>query len=110
MVVKDFQDVEAQPSEGVEGVTIRWVIAKQDGAPHFALRVIEVRPGCATPHHQHEWEHEVFVLAGRGAVKGDGGEQPLREGSVVLVPGNELHQFINTGEDVLRFICLIPNR
>jgi hypothetical protein len=28
---------------------------------------------------------------------------------VVLVEGNEMHQFRNTGEGVLRFICLIPH-
>jgi mannose-6-phosphate isomerase-like protein (cupin superfamily) len=28
---------------------------------------------------------------------------------VILVPGNEMHQFRNTGPGVLRFICLIPH-
>ena len=109
MVIKDYRDVDAKTAENVEGVTLRWVIAKQDGAPRFAMRVFEVEPGKNTPHHQHWWEHEVFVLAGEGIVKGEQGDQPIREGSVVFVPGDELHQFFNTGDQVLRFICVVPH-
>jgi quercetin dioxygenase-like cupin family protein len=109
MIVRDFKEVEEKQSEDAQGVTLRWVIAKEDGAPHFAMRVIEVQKGCATPFHTHQWEHEVFVLAGKGVVKGKEGERPIREGAVVFVPGNETHQFVNTGDGVLRFICLIPH-
>lgn len=110
MLVRDYREVEAQPSEGVDGVTIRWVIGKDDDAPTFAMRVIEVQSGCATPHHEHPWEHEVFVLAGQGAVRAKQGERPIQEGSVVFVPAGERHQFVNTGAGVFRFICLIPHR
>lgn len=109
MIVRDYRDADLRASEDVEGVTMRWVIRKEDGAPHFAMRVIEVQPGRATPHHQHCWEHEVFVLSGQGVVWGKDGERPIREGSVVFVPGEETHQFLNTGSQVLRFICLIPH-
>lgn len=109
MIVKDQNDVEPQVAEGLEGVSLRWVIGKQDGAPRFAMRVFEVQPGKATPHHQHWWEHEVYVLAGNGIVKGAEGDRPIKEGSVVFVPGDEMHQFVNTGDEVLRFICAIPH-
>ncbi len=109
MIVRDWRDVEAKGSEA-EGVSLHWAIAAEDGAPNFAMRVIEVQPGCATPHHQHTWEHEVFVLAGTGVVRGEQGEQPLKHGTVVYVPGGEIHQFANTGADVLRFLCLVPHR
>jgi quercetin dioxygenase-like cupin family protein len=108
MKVKHWTDVPAQAVEGVEGVTIRWAINKQDGAPHFAMRVFDVQPGCSSPSHSHWWEHEVFVLDGEGVASGPDGETPISQGTVVLVPGGELHQFRNTGSQVLRFICLIP--
>lgn len=88
---------------------MRWVIAKNDGAPNFAMRVVEVQPGGSTPHHQHEWEHEVFVIEGQGVVRGSQGDRPIRYGSVVFVPGNEMHQFVNPGSEILRFLCLIPH-
>lgn len=109
MQVRHYTDVQAEPVEGVPGVTIRWVIGEQDGAPHFAMRVFEVEPGHTTPFHPHWDEHEVFVLAGQGAVRSESGETPLEFGSTVFVPGGEVHQFVNTGDDVFRFICLVPN-
>ena len=104
--VRDFRDVEAQPA--LDGVTMRVVIGPEEGAPIFNMRVFEVQPGHSTPHHSHWWEHEVFVLSGEGVVKTDQGELPLSHASTVFVPGGELHQFRNTGDDILRFICLVP--
>ena len=76
MIVRDFREVAANPSGEAEGVAMRWVIAKNDGAPNFAMRVVEVQPGGSTPHHQHEWEHEVFVIEGQGVVRGSQGDRP----------------------------------
>jgi len=109
MLVRDFREVEANSAGDAEGVDLRWVISKSDGAPNFAMRVLEVHPGRATPHHQHEWEHEVFVIEGQGLVRGSQGDRPIHYGSVVFVPGNEMHQFVNQGSEVLRFLCLIPH-
>ncbi len=109
MTVKECRDVEAQGFPENEGVALRWVVGQQDGAPRFAMRVIEVQPGMATPHHEHWWEHEVYVLSGTGIVTGAEGEHEIHEGSVVFVPGDEKHQFRNTGDEVLRFICVVPH-
>lgn len=112
MKIKHWTDVPAQIAEGIDGVTIRWVIGSPDGAPdgapHFAMRVLEVQPGCSSPCHNHWWEHEVFVLDGQGVAVSDAGDAPISSGTVILVEGDEIHQFRNTGDDVLRFICLIP--
>jgi quercetin dioxygenase-like cupin family protein len=104
--VRDFRDVAGQPA--VEGVTMRVVIGPEQGAPVFNMRVFDVQPGHNTPHHSHSWEHEVFVLSGQGVVKTEQGDQPLGHGTTVFVPGGEMHQFRNTGDEVLRFICLVP--
>jgi quercetin dioxygenase-like cupin family protein len=104
--VKDFRDVAAQTAH--EGVTMRVVIGPDEGAPFFNMRVFEVPAGQASPHHSHWWEHEVFVLSGQGTVKTDQGDVPIGHGSTVFVPGGEMHQFQNTGDDVLRFLCLVP--
>jgi quercetin dioxygenase-like cupin family protein len=109
MKIRKWTDVPAQQAEGLEGVTVRWVITQKDGAPHFAMRVFDVQAGRSTPYHKHWWEHEVYVLDGAGVAVQEGGETPITGGSVILVQGNEMHQFRNTGEGVLRFICLIPH-
>jgi quercetin dioxygenase-like cupin family protein len=91
-----------------EGVSIRWVINREHGAPNFAMRVIEVPPGSATPYHTHWNEHEVYVLQGTGAVKSPEGDKPLAVGDVVYVAPDEEHQFVNSGTEPFKFICVIP--
>ena len=110
MNVKHYTDVPAQEVEGgAEGVKIRWIITQAEGAPNFAMRHFEIAPGGHTPHHAHDWEHEVFILTGRGSVVGPDGGTPLEPGTVVLVPGNEVHHFANDGDEPLTLLCLVPH-
>lgn len=95
--------------EGAVGAMSRCLIGQQDGAPSFTMRQFEIAPGGNTPKHSHGFEHEVFVLEGSGVVLEGSAERPLRAGTVVFVPPNELHQFRNTGSAPLEFLCLIPH-
>ena len=95
--------------EGAEGCAIQWLIGKDDEAENFAMRLFEVQPGGHTPLHTHPHEHEVFVLAGKGVVTDEGTERPIGPEDAILVPGGCKHNFKNTGDTVLRFLCLIPN-
>lgn len=94
--------------DGTQGVSMRWVISEKEGAENFALRIFTVEPGGHTPLHTHPWEHEVFVLKGKGAVVNEGKDVPLNAGDVVFVPADEEHQFKNVGDSEMEFICLIP--
>jgi quercetin dioxygenase-like cupin family protein len=108
MIARHYTDVKLEKSTEAEGVSLRIVIGEKEGAPNFVMRVFDVQPGASSPRHSHEWEHEVFVLSGRGKVYGGGREVPLSAGYTVFVPPMEEHQFTNSGDDVLRFICVIP--
>ena len=93
---------------GAANVRMRMLIGPDDGAAVFHMRHFEVRPGGHTPHHAHDYEHEVLVLKGRGVVKGVQGDRPIGSGDVVWIPAGEQHQFVNAGSEPLEFICLIP--
>jgi quercetin dioxygenase-like cupin family protein len=93
---------------GAEGAKMRMLVGPQDGAANFHMRHFEVAPGGFTPHHQHDYEHEILILKGRGVANSVAGEQPLKAGDVIWVPANEMHQFRNPGPEPLEFICLIP--
>jgi quercetin dioxygenase-like cupin family protein len=67
-----------------------------------------VQPGASTPQHSHPYEHEVYVLSERAMLTGTDGEHALEPGDTALVLPNEQHQFLNAGQDVLRFLCVIP--
>jgi len=110
MKVIRVEEVPAQEVErGAEKTTVRWLISRDTGAPNFAMRLFEIAPGGFTPRHQHAWEHEVFILSGRGVLVTAEGEEPLEPGTAVLVEPQDLHQFRNTGTEPLRMLCLIPH-
>ena len=111
MKVSHFEQVPAQPVEveGATGCCVRWLISKTDGAPNFAMRVFELSAGGSTPKHQHAHEHEVFVLEGEGVVVENETEHVLKPGYFVYVEPGVLHQFRNTGNGVMRLLCMIPN-
>ena len=94
--------------EGAKDVDIRWLISKDDGANNFAMRMFELQPGGHTPLHRHNFEHEVFVLEGRGTFVYEGREHPFSSEYVIFVPAGSEHQFKNTGDSIMRMLCLIP--
>ncbi len=94
--------------EGAQGVRLRMLIGPEEGAEVFHMRHFEVAVGGHTPHHAHDYEHEVLILSGQGVVKSAQGDRACKAGDVVWVPPNEKHQFVNVGRTPLEFICLIP--
>ena len=111
MKVNHYESVAQQPveMEGAGGCKVRWLLGERDGTPNFAMRQFEVAPGGYTPRHSHPYEHEVFVLEGEGVVFEGSRPHPLKAGDVVLVKPDEVHQFRNTGDSPLKFLCLVPN-
>lgn len=101
-------DVEGTSPEGTKGVVFRQLLGKNVDAPNFYLRLFDVEPGGNTPLHAHDWEHEVFVVSGRGKIVLADTGHTLAEGDAVLVHPNETHQFVNDSESPMRMICVIP--
>jgi quercetin dioxygenase-like cupin family protein len=110
MKVKPIREHEQQDVAlpGADKVRMRMLVGPAEGAEVFHMRHFEVQPGGHTPHHAHDYEHEVLILKGRGTVKSATGDRPCQPGDVVWVPPNEKHQFVNAGNEPLEFICLIP--
>jgi quercetin dioxygenase-like cupin family protein len=93
---------------GARNVRMRMLIGPEDGAANFHMRHFEVGPGGNTPHHAHDYEHEILVLNGCGIAKTTEGDRPFQTGDVIFVPANETHAFFNTSDERCEFICLIP--
>ena len=109
MLVKHSHDVPAEKVEqGAKNTTIRWLIAEPEGAPNFYMRLFEIEPGGNTPHHSHEWEHEIFILDGEGKLVGDRTALKVKSGDAVFIPGGETHHLENKGVDIMKMLCLIP--
>jgi len=100
---KDVSGVEATP-----GAFRRILAGPDEGAPNFVMRLFEIEPGGGTPHHTHPWEHELFVVEGKGVLKSGNAERPVAEGDAVMVLPGEQHGILNTGKELLRVICVVP--
>lgn len=95
--------------EGAEKARIQVLMGENVNAPHFVMRRFTIGPGGHTPLHEHDWEHEVYVLSGRGAlINEDGQEMALRPSDFAFVPAGEGHQFKNRGDEDFVFLCIIP--
>lgn len=112
MIIRNINEVPTAPvqMDGVKGARMAVMVGRADGAPNFALRQFAVEPGGHTPRHSHDYEHEVFIVSGKGTIFLDGKVNPIKSGDVIYVPAHELHQFQSdaTQTESLRFLCLVP--
>jgi quercetin dioxygenase-like cupin family protein len=77
----------------------------KDVKPEGNLRWLITR---ARTQHVHPWEHEIFIVEGKGEAKSGGRGEPFEKGDGIHIPSGEPHTFVNKGETMLRFICCIP--
>ena len=110
MLIRRPEELPGQPMQmnGVKDVTMRVMVGRADNAPTFAMRHFTVEPGGHTPHHSHNYEHEVYITEGEGQVEENGKFHRIRGGDVLFVPPNAVHQFKATGQSPLKFLCLVP--
>jgi quercetin dioxygenase-like cupin family protein len=106
-----YTEIEAETVEKQsKNLKVRWLITKETGAENFAMRLFEMGSGGHTPLHSHDWEHEVFILEGEGLVICGEDARLFRPGDVIFISPNEKHQFRNTGKQLVKLLCLIPNK
>jgi quercetin dioxygenase-like cupin family protein len=82
-------------------------VGRADGSENIAFRVFTVKPGGHTPHHAHESEHLNYIIGGEGEVMDGETTRPVRQGDFVFVEPDKLHQYRNTGDEPLVFICAV---
>ena len=95
--------------EVLEGVTIRWLIAKGEGAKNFFMRYFEMEAGAVIPLHNHSWEHEIYLLKGKCKVIVGEEEKIVDEGVALYIEPDIPHAYENVGTEKVVFLCMIPN-
>ena len=108
MLVRNYELVPALPYG--EGIEKRVMIGPKQGAPTFVMRIFDLPPGTSSPYHSHDWEHEVFVLSGKGVEVSENAETAIGPSDAVIIPANEMHCLKNSGQETFRFMCLVPLR
>ncbi len=102
-------DLTPEELRGKAKATVYWLIGEPEGAPNFEMRLFSLEGEIATDWHNHPWEHEVFVLSGKGKVRTEEGETELFPQNAVFVEPGKQHQFISVPSDeAFSFICVVP--
>lgn len=97
-----LEDIAPTAPAGAPGVAVRRLKQVED----VSLKVLDVEADGATPYHRHLDAHEGLVVAGRGALRLETGDEPLEPGSVFSVRPNEPHAIVCRGRQPLRVVCL----
>ncbi|MGQ9535410.1 MAG: cupin domain-containing protein [bacterium] len=111
MKIKKLNEINPQMPQipGTKDTTIQWLITKNDGARHYAMRVFTIKPGGQIPLHAHsDMEHEIFVLEGEATLNTGDEEITIKTGDALLIQPNEKHGFTNISTTPFKFICVIP--
>ncbi|MBN1105378.1 MAG: cupin domain-containing protein [Deltaproteobacteria bacterium] len=90
------------------GKSVWWLLSGEIGTPNFEMRYFEVEKGVEGKEERHPFEHEIFVIKGKGIIKSGQHEVRIQEGDAIYIAPDELHQFFSLGEETLGFICVIP--
>ncbi len=106
MIIHNWREVKT--THPMDGVTMRILCGPDEQAPTFVMRHFEFEPGAAMPYHKHPWEHEFFVLEGKGHIRTEKGDKPIKQGDAAVVLPDEMHSVVNANDGIMRIICLIP--
>ncbi len=91
-----------------KGAEMKVLITPEEGWKGHVMRIFTIEPGGFTPRHNHPWPHINYIINGKGKLFLDGKENDIEKGSYAYVPSGETHQFQNTGQETLEFICIVP--
>jgi uncharacterized cupin superfamily protein len=103
-------DLDWEETERGETHFRRKKLAAAAGAGRLGCSLYELPPGGRSwPYHYHEGNEEaIYVLDGRGTIRLDDEERPLRAGEYVALPAGEssAHRVINDGDAPLRYLAM----
>lgn len=110
MKVAHYKDIPGKElnNDMVKLVTGRVLIGKGDGASNFCMRRFDVEPGGHAPRHTHDWDHEIYVVEGKGEVLIGDQWHGISQGTAIHIPPNVEHQIKNSSDGHLAFLCLVP--
>lgn len=75
----------------------------KQGAPISAY-IVDARPGQGPPLHTHPYVEVTFTLEGQATVTVGSETREVKAGSIVVIPANTPHRFVNSGDTLLREI------
>jgi len=78
-------------------------IGETQGAPLSAY-IVTAKPGQGPPLHKHPYVEVAFVIEGSARITVGDEERDVQAGGIAVIPANTPHQFVNSGDGILRQI------
>ncbi len=94
-----FVDLERLPFVGMS----HEFVGGTEGAP-FSAYIVEAGPGQGPPLHKHPYVEVAFTIEGRATITVGDEEREVKRGSIVVIPADTPHRFVNSGATTLRQI------
>ncbi len=87
--------------------TIKILLAPdKEGVDEITLSHVLIPPGGHTDSHKHDRPELLYIISGEGVSKGANEETEAGSDTAIWVEAHEMHQLINTGDDVLKFVTV----
>ena len=68
-----------------------------------------ISPGVIVPWHFHETEEVIVVLEGNGECRTETGTETYAGGDIIILPPRVKHSLKNSGDTLIRQICIFPD-
>lgn len=105
MKIRNVKELDEQFVWRDEAGLVTESLGESAGSEKLYVNIDRVPPKAfSTKYHSHSQQEEFFmILGGRGTLRLNGGEYPVKKGDFIAKPAgrNICHQFYNDGEDAL---------
>jgi quercetin dioxygenase-like cupin family protein len=89
------------------GVTRQVPIGAEEGSDNFIIRYFRLEPGTHSNLERHPHEHGVMVVHGKARCQLNDEYHDVAPYDTIYITGNDLHQFVQQGDEPFGFICVI---
>jgi quercetin dioxygenase-like cupin family protein len=89
------------------GLSHRTLAGAEHGLTSLAIWVQRIEAGGGTPPHKHDCEEVVLVQQGSGTLIMHGREHSFQACDTLIVPRNEVHQILNSGDATLQLLAAL---
>lgn len=70
------------------------------------VSLASLQPSLSYHPHSHDDHEEVYyIISGKGEIRIDDEVQPIRDGDIIYIGVNQIHEIRNTGEEMLNFLA-----
>lgn len=90
---------------------VRWktlLSSDRTASTEITMGMVEIPPGEQLRVHYHPQAETYYIFEGEGFTLIDGEKHEVRAGSVVFIPGNDIHTIAATGKQHLKLVYSFP--